>query len=412
LNEEEMIQFNEDAFQNFNDNALVPCKHCSRTFLPEALKIHRKICTAEKPFKPLNKKKKQQQRAKNSWEDKPVGGGGRNKASWEDEPIGGSYKGGGGGGGGSRYGTNNRNGGGRYEDELEVPTKKPAKRRNPNLYKKKPKKKMKNYYEDSEEDDVEIMNNYSYSRPKQGAHLNQQKSKPSFKTNQKPEKSKMKPSKYGTSGYGNNRAKPKPKPRKKPMHQMRRNMYADEDDEEEESPRMQRQAPKKKRPKPRSKPQPEITYDFSGPPANLEQCRICGRSFAEDRIKKHMNICKIQSRKKTKVKRFHKKVTQKEKRKIAKNKPVSKWKQQHQEFVKQMRYMRKLKKVEEEGGDIRMVAPPPPSSQPGLVPCKHCGRKFREQAHARHENICKTVFGGKKGPTRPKKTKLQRRRGY
>ena len=407
-----MIQFNEDAFQNFNDNALVPCKHCSRTFLPEALKIHRKICTAEKPFKPLNKKKKQQQRAKNSWEDKPVGGG-RNKASWEDEPIGGSYKGGGGGGGGggSRYGTNNRNGRGRYEDELEVPTKKPAQRRNPNLYKKKPKKKMKNYYEDSEEDDVEIMNNYSYSRPKQGAHLNQKKSKPSFKTNQKPEKSKMKPSKYGTSGYGNNRAKPKPK--RKPMHQMRRNMYADEDDEEEESPRMQRQAPRsKKRPKPRSKPQPEVTYAFSGPPANLEQCRVCGRSFAEDRIKKHMNICKIQSRKKTKVKRFHKKVTQKEKRKIAKNKPMSKWKQQHQEFVKQMRYMRKLKKVEEEGGDIRMIAPPPPSSQPGLVPCKHCGRKFREQAHARHENICKTVFGGKKGPTRPKKTKLQRRRGY
>ena len=112
------------------------------------------------------------------------------------------------------------------------------------------------------------------------------------------------------------------------------------------------------------------------------------------------------------MKRFHKVVTQKEKKRIEKKKPVSKWKQQHQEFVKQMRYMRKLKKVEEEGGDIRMIAPPPPSSQPGLVPCKYCGRKFREQAHGRHEKICTTVFGGKKGKNKPKKTRLQRRRGY
>jgi len=32
---------------------LINCEFCNRTFLPERLGIHRKICTAEKPFKPL-----------------------------------------------------------------------------------------------------------------------------------------------------------------------------------------------------------------------------------------------------------------------------------------------------------------------------------------------------------------------
>lgn len=386
-----MIQFNEDAFRGFNDNALVPCGHCGRTFLPDSLKVHRKICTAEKPFKPLNKKKRAQNvKNKHSWEDTPIGGK-KNKDSMLDELIGGSYKG---GGTTKKYGMSRND----YE---EPPKKRPAQKRKANLYKKKPQKKMKNYYEDSD-DESEIINNYSYSRPKKGAHLEKKETKPSFKTNQQAKKSGLRPSKYGTSGLN--------KPKKRPKQQLRRNMYADEDSDE--SPRKPaRPAPRqKKRPKP--KPQPEITYNFSGPPANLEPCRICGRSFAEDRIKKHISICKIQARKKVKVKRFHKVVTQKEKKRIEKKKPVSKWKQQHQEFVKQMRYMRKLKKVEEEGGDIRMIAPPPPSSQPGLVPCKYCGRKFREQAHGRHEKICTTVFGGKKGKNKPKKTRLQRRRGY
>ena len=241
--------------------------------------------------------------------------------------------------------------------------------------------------------------------------MNQKKSKPSFKKASQFEPPEKR-SKYGTDI--SRRQKPKPKPQK------RRPMYPPSEPSSEEyappPPRRKKPAQKRnQRPQPRAKPKakkPEVSYAFSGPPANLEPCRICGRSFAEDRIKKHLNICKIQSRKKTKVKRFHKVMTKREKKKIEREKKPSKWKTQHQEFVKQMRYMRKLKKVEEEGGDIRMIAPPPPSSQPGLIPCKLCGRKFREQAHGRHEKICKTVFGGKKGNNKPKKTRLQRRRGY
>ena len=37
-------QFNNEAFKKFNEEALVPCEHCERTFLPDRLEIHAKIC--------------------------------------------------------------------------------------------------------------------------------------------------------------------------------------------------------------------------------------------------------------------------------------------------------------------------------------------------------------------------------
>lgn len=36
--------FNEEAFKKFNDEALVPCEHCHRTFLPDRLAVHKRIC--------------------------------------------------------------------------------------------------------------------------------------------------------------------------------------------------------------------------------------------------------------------------------------------------------------------------------------------------------------------------------
>ena len=132
------------------------------------------------------------------------------------------------------------------------------------------------------------------------------------------------------------------------------------------------------------------------PPTSMSKCRICGRTFASNRIAKHQKACAKASKKPKKIKRFHKKITKKEKNQLKKNKPVPKWKQQHKEFIKQMKYMKKLKEVEDAGGDIRLLAPPPVYENPGLIPCKFCSRKFREAAHERHENICQKVFGGKK----------------
>lgn len=36
--------FNNDAFKNFNENALVHCEICDRTFLPAALERHLNAC--------------------------------------------------------------------------------------------------------------------------------------------------------------------------------------------------------------------------------------------------------------------------------------------------------------------------------------------------------------------------------
>ena len=41
---------NQAASDAYNTSALVACPHCSRTFLPERLEIHNRLCTAEKPM--------------------------------------------------------------------------------------------------------------------------------------------------------------------------------------------------------------------------------------------------------------------------------------------------------------------------------------------------------------------------
>lgn len=52
---EDLERYNNKAFDSYNYTALMPCNHCGRTFKPEALAHHAKVCTAENPFKPLNR---------------------------------------------------------------------------------------------------------------------------------------------------------------------------------------------------------------------------------------------------------------------------------------------------------------------------------------------------------------------
>jgi len=54
--------------------------------------------------------------------------------------------------------------------------------------------------------------------------------------------------------------------------------------------------------------------------------------------------------------------------------------------------MKKVKAVEEKGGDIRSIGPPPKANTDNLVPCPYCGRKFNEQAAERHIPSCKNVI--------------------
>ena len=48
---EVMQRYNEQAFAQFDTEALVQCKSCQRTFLPSALKHHAKSCKPGKPLK-------------------------------------------------------------------------------------------------------------------------------------------------------------------------------------------------------------------------------------------------------------------------------------------------------------------------------------------------------------------------
>ena len=96
---------------------------------------------------------------------------------------------------------------------------------------------------------------------------------------------------------------------------------------------------------------------------------------------------------------FHKPITEKEKAKMdAVKEKTSKWRQQHQDFVQAMKYNRQVQAVEERGGDIRKMAPPPPSSNAGMTPCPYCGRNFGEVQAARHIPSCKNTINKPKAP--------------
>lgn len=43
--------YNEAAYNNWDQNVLEPCAHCGRTFRPEALVRHLNSCKADKPLK-------------------------------------------------------------------------------------------------------------------------------------------------------------------------------------------------------------------------------------------------------------------------------------------------------------------------------------------------------------------------
>ena len=46
-----MQEYNENAFSNFDTQAMVPCQNCKRTFLADRLEIHARSCKAGKPLK-------------------------------------------------------------------------------------------------------------------------------------------------------------------------------------------------------------------------------------------------------------------------------------------------------------------------------------------------------------------------
>ena len=115
----------------------------------------------------------------------------------------------------------------------------------------------------------------------------------------------------------------------------------------------------------------------------LVGCNLCGRRFAADRIDRHQKACiraqKGEAKHAKKVAMAERKQAENE-RFIEKETKYKKnnWREQHREFVENLKYNRKLKAIEDQGGDIRALGPPPKMSavESKMVQCPYCSRKF------------------------------------
>ena len=67
------------------------------------------------------------------------------------------------------------------------------------------------------------------------------------------------------------------------------------------------------------------------------------------------------------------------------------WRQKHEDFMNSLRYAKQVTAVQNAGGNIADLPPPPPSQNPDYVECPTCGRRFNETAAERHIPKCKNI---------------------
>lgn len=141
----------------------------------------------------------------------------------------------------------------------------------------------------------------------------------------------------------------------------------------------------------------------------LEDCPTCGRKFAADRIDKHIAVCRAPHKQRkvfdsTKMRVQGTEAAGFVMNKRRANQPEKKpekpnnWRAKHQEFIQAIRYAKAASKVEKEGGDVSMLAPPPRSTNPDYIQCPHCNRRFNQTAGERHIPKCKTTVNKPKPP--------------
>ncbi|XP_011689876.1 PREDICTED: uncharacterized protein LOC105451238 isoform X2 [Wasmannia auropunctata] len=153
----------------------------------------------------------------------------------------------------------------------------------------------------------------------------------------------------------------------------------------------------------------DATNDTKG----LTKCKTCGRSFAQNRIDLHEQICMKTTTKKrkqfdpvmcrvkgTELEPFVRKSFTNNKRETKTKKPEIKpdWRRKHEEFINAIRYARDTQARLAAGENLNDLPPPPPSDTSDYVPCEHCGRKFSRSAAERHIPICKRMHDKKQTP--------------
>ncbi|XP_048363326.1 zinc finger C2HC domain-containing protein 1A isoform X3 [Sphaerodactylus townsendi] len=128
---------------------------------------------------------------------------------------------------------------------------------------------------------------------------------------------------------------------------------------------------------------------------HLLPCKICGRTFFPNALKKHAPICQKNAVKKRKA--FDSSRQRAEGTDIATVKPLkpqpdppkkpSNWRRKHEQLIAAIRAAKGLDQVLKEGG--KLPPPPPPSYDPDYIQCPYCQRRFNESAADRHINFCK-----------------------
>jgi len=148
---------------------------------------------------------------------------------------------------------------------------------------------------------------------------------------------------------------------------------------------------------PSAYPVDELPPDAVGEVGEMATCEVCSRSFAADRLERHMKICSKQATKKRKVfgesaerLKFQEKAKSEEEAKKEEEKKAAKkalWQKQHEQFQNAMKTASAIKKGE--------VPPPEIEVEDSRTPCPHCGRKFNADVAERH--IPKCTLKGKPG---------------
>uniref|UniRef100_A0A670IH34 Zinc finger C2HC domain-containing protein 1A n=1 Tax=Podarcis muralis TaxID=64176 RepID=A0A670IH34_PODMU len=132
-----------------------------------------------------------------------------------------------------------------------------------------------------------------------------------------------------------------------------------------------------------------------GPAEDLLPCKICGRTFFPNALKKHVPICQRAANKKRKA--FDSSRQRAEGTDISTVKPLkprpeppkkqSNWRRKHEELIAAIRAAKGVDQVLKEGG--KLPPPPPPTYDPDYIQCPYCQRRFNESAADRHINFCK-----------------------
>lgn len=316
INRKDLEELNNEAFNEYNETALEKCQICGRTFNSESMKVHRRICTIEKPFKPAPGRQVIQAKPPTlePIPQKGLAASGPPRGGTSEPPR---------------------------KDPKAAPSGPPREGGSPN-----PRRTTQT-------------SNFVIFRPG-NSHVQEKAGSP------KPEKDTFKLAKKKSLEF---KLKAPPKAEFRPPQPAQPDPVEDMEE-----------------------------FDDSAP---KEACAKCGREFNSDRLDKHQKVCKVNLKPK-KVRLFHKPPSKSE---LEKKEPkgVPAWKQQHQDLVNNMKYMRKMKAIEESGGDIRSLPPPPPSQNPGFQECPFCARKFAKESFERHTNVCRNVVNKPKGVPKPAK---------